>query len=75
MILSPYEGVQRTDHHDDMRAKSAENAFAARGFQNWKLIATTVCRQHELGAFNRDAVESVIALPEAQLTDISECSS
>ena len=52
-----------------MRAKSAEDAFATRGFQNWKLIATTVFRQHELGAFHEEAVERVIALPKAT-TDI-----
>ena len=48
-----------------MRAKSAEDAFATRGFQNWKLIATTVFRQHELGAFQEEAVEHGIAPPEA----------
>ena len=48
-----------------MRAKSAEDAFATRGFQNWRLIATTVFRQHELGAFHKEAVEREIALLEA----------
>ena len=57
-----------------MRAKSAKDAFAIRGFQNWKLIATTcrVFRQHELhvGAFHKAAVERVIRLLEAT-TEIS----
>ena len=44
-----------------------QDAFATRGFQNWKLIATTVFRHHELGAFHKEAVERVIALPEATI--------
>ena len=36
-----------------MRAKSAEDSFTTRGFQNWKLVAITVFRQHELGAFHK----------------------
>ena len=47
-----------------MRAKSAEDAFVTREFQNWKL-GTTVFRQHELNAFRKEAVERVITLPEA----------
>ena len=50
-----------------MRVKSAEDSFATRGFQNWKLIAITVFPQHELGAFHKEAVERVIALPEATI--------
>ena len=52
-----------------MRAKSAEDVFATRGFQNWKLIANTVFRYHELGAFHKETVERIITLPEAT-TDI-----
>ena len=44
-----------------------QDAFATRGFQNWKLIATTVLRQHELGAFHKEEVERVIALHEATI--------
>lgn len=53
-----------------MSAKSAEDAFVTRGFQNWKL-ATTVFRQHELSACHKEAVERVITLPAA-MTDIGE---
>ena len=57
-----------------MSAKSAEDAFATRGFQNWKLIATTVFCQQELGAFHKEAVERIIALLQAT-TDIGVYSS
>ena len=41
-----------------MCAKSAEDAFATRGFPNWKPIhvATTVFYQHKLGPFHEEAV-------------------
>ena len=52
-----------------MRAKSAEDVFATREFQSWKL-ATAVFRQHEVSAFHKEAVERVITLP-ATTTDIS----
>ena len=51
-----------------MRAKSAEDASVARGFQNWKL-ATKAFRQHELSAFHKEAVKRVITLTVAT-TDI-----
>ena len=51
-----------------MRANSAEDAFATRGFHNWKL-ATATFRQHELSTFHKEAVERVITLPAAT-TDI-----
>ena len=53
-----------------VRVKSAKDAFANRGFQNWKLIATRVFRQHELGTFHKAAVERIITLPQGT-TDIS----
>ena len=63
MTFSPYAGVQGAD----LACQSAEDVFATRGFQNWKLIATTVFCQHELGAFHKEAVERVIALPETTM--------
>ena len=47
-----------------MHAKSAEDAFVTRGFQNWKL-ATTAFHKHELSAFHKEAVKRVITLTAA----------
>ena len=52
-----------------MHVKSAEDAFPTRGFQNLKLIATIIFRQHELGTFHKEAVKHVIALPEATFNE------
>ena len=51
-----------------MHAKSAEDVFVTRGFQDWKL-ATTAFGQHEISAFHKQAIERVITLPAAT-TDI-----
>ena len=45
-----------------MHAKSAEDTFVTRGFQNWKLD-TAAFRQHEISTFHKEAVERVITLP------------
>ena len=52
-----------------MQAKSAEDMFVTRRFQNWKLATTVIC-QHELSDFDKEAVKRVITLPAAT-TDIS----
>ena len=51
-----------------MRAKSAEDAFMTRGFQN-RNPANKAFRQHELSACHEEDVERVITLPAAT-TDV-----
>ena len=53
-----------------IRAKSAEDAFATKVFQNWNLAAKTVL-EHELSAFHKVAVERVYVITLfASATDV-----